>query len=92
MSLTHLFTHCDVQFPDMKHRNSDLPVLKVLSSPRVLVALLTSSLWGYSIGTVEATLSPFLDTELHLSVHQIALAFLVMSVSSVVATPVLGYM
>ena len=46
-------------------------------------------MWGYSIGTVEATLSSFLDTELHLSVQQIALAFLVMSVSLMVGTPLM---
>lgn len=76
----------------MEHTDSDLPVLKILTSPRVLIALLTCTVGAYSIGTVEATLSSFLDTQLQLSVQNIALAFLVMSVCSVVATPVFGWM
>ena len=76
------------QFPDMDHSESDMPVLRLLTSPRVLIALLTCTMGGYSIGTVEATLSSFLDTELNFSIQKIALAFLVMSVCSVVATPV----
>ena len=75
----------------MEHSDSDLPVLKILTSPRVLIALLTCTVGAYSIGTVEATLSSFLDIQLHLSVQKIALAFLVMSVCSVVATPVFGW-
>jgi len=80
------------EFPDMEHSESELPVMKILSIPRVLVALLTCTVGAYSIGTVEATLSQFLEQELSLSVQKIALAFLVMSLCSVVATPVLGWM
>jgi len=80
------------EFPDMEHSHTDMPVFKILTRPRVVIALLTCTVGAYSIGTVEATLSSFLDTQLRLSVQKIALAFLVMSVCSVVATPVFGWM
>ena len=53
----------------------------------MLVALLTCTTGAYSIGTIEATLSQFLEMQLGLSVQKIALAFLVMSLCSVLATP-----
>lgn len=66
--------------------------MKVLSIPRVSIALLTCTVGAYSIGTIEATLSQFLQESLHLSIDRIAVAFLVMSLCSVLATPVLGWM
>ena len=55
------------------------------------MALLTSTVGAYSIGTVEATLSPFLET-LGLPVTKMAVAFLVMSLCSVLATPIFGWL
>jgi len=80
------------EFPDMEHSDAEMPILKVLTMPRVLVSLLTCTVGAYSIGTIEATLSQFLELQLGLGVQKIALAFLVMSLCSVLATPVLGWM
>jgi len=79
------------EFPDMEHGDTDLPVMKILSSPRVLIALATCTIGAYSVGTIEATLSPFLEL-LDLNVKQIAVAFLVMSLCSVLATPLFGWL
>jgi len=79
------------EFPDMEHGDADLPVMKILSSPRVLVALFTCTIGAYSVGTIESTLSPFLEL-LDLNVKQIAVAFLVMSLCSVLATPIFGWL
>ena len=65
------------QFPDMEHSDAEMPILKVLTMPRVLVSLLTCTVGAYSIGTIEATLSQFLELQLGLGVQKIALAFLV---------------
>ena len=73
----------------MKSTEASQPVLSVLSHPRVIIALLTATMGAYSIGTVEATLSPYLE-HMGLDVKLIAIAFLVMSLCSVVATPVFG--
>jgi len=78
-------------FPDMEHGDVDLPVMKILSNPRVLIALATCTTGAYSIGTIESTLSPFLEL-LDLNVKQIAIAFLVMSLCSVLATPIFGWL
>ena len=67
------------QFPDMEHSDSEMPILKILTMPRVLVSLLTCTVGAYSIGTIEATLSQFLELQLDLGVQKIALAFLVSS-------------
>ena len=76
----------------MEHSDSSMPVIKILTIPRVMIALATCTVGAYSIGTIEATLSQFLEVQLDLTVQRIALAFLVMSLCSVVATPVLGWM
>ena len=73
----------------MEHGDVDLPVMKILSNPRVLIALATCTIGAYSVGTIEATLSPFLEL-MDLNVKQIAIAFLVMSLCSVLATPIFG--
>eukprot|EP00092_Neocalanus_flemingeri_P030917 GFUD01033574.1.p1 GENE.GFUD01033574.1~~GFUD01033574.1.p1 ORF type:complete len:505 (-),score=68.91 GFUD01033574.1:56-1570(-) len=78
-------------FPDMEHGDADLPVMKILTNPRVLIALLTCTIGAYSVGTIEATLSPFLEL-MGLNIKQIAVAFLVMSLCSVLATPIFGYL
>lgn len=78
-------------FPDMEHGDVDLPVMKILSNPRVLIALATCTIGAYSVGTIEATLSPFLEL-MDLNVKQIAIAFLVMSLCSVLATPIFGWL
>eukprot|EP00092_Neocalanus_flemingeri_P107350 GFUD01137792.1.p1 GENE.GFUD01137792.1~~GFUD01137792.1.p1 ORF type:complete len:280 (+),score=82.29 GFUD01137792.1:238-1077(+) len=78
------------EFPDMERSEASQPVLSILSHPRVIIALLTATMGAYSIGTVEATLSPFLE-HLGLDVKMIAIAFLVMSFFSVVATPFFGW-
>ena len=75
----------------MSSSESGKPVLTVLCHPRVVVALLTATMGAYSIGTVEATLSPYLE-HMGLNVKLIAIAFLVMSLCSVVATPVFGWL
>ena len=79
------------QFPDMDSGEASQPVLNILSNPRVIIALLTATMGAYSIGTVESTLSPFLE-HMGLDVKLIAIAFLVMSFCSVVATPFFGWM
>jgi len=79
------------EFPDMDHGDTNLPVMKILGSPRVLIALFTCTIGAYSVGTIEATLSPFLEL-LGIHVKQIALAFLVMSFCSVLATPIFGWL
>jgi hypothetical protein len=56
----------------------------------VLLALFTCTVGAYTVGTIEATLSPFLDT-MDISVKLIAVAFLVMSLCSVLATPIFGF-
>ena len=61
----------------MEHSDSEMPILKILTMPRVLVSLLTCTVGAYSIGTIEATLSQFLELQLDLGVQKIALAFLV---------------
>ena len=84
--------------------------LAILSKPTVLIGLATATAGAYSIGTVEATvfpfiifktskyfhiqatLSPFLSTSLDLPITKIALAFLVMSLCSVLATPFFGWL
>ena len=65
----------------MEHGDVDLPVMKILSNPRVLIALATCTIGAYSVGTIEATLSPFLEL-MDLNVKQIAIAFFVMSLCS----------
>ena len=75
----------------MEHGEAGLPVARILSTPRVLVALLTCTVGAYSIGTIEATLSPYLQL-LDLNVKEIAVAFLVMSLCSVLATPLVGWL
>jgi len=82
---------CTSNFPEMEHGEESLPVLKIVSNVRVLIALATCSAGAYSIGTIEATLSPYL-LDLHISVKMIAVAFLVMSLCSVLATPIFGFM
>ena len=65
----------------METGGMDLPMKKVLGNVKVLVALMTCSVGAYTVGTLEATLSPFL-LELEISVKMIAVAFLVMSLCS----------
>lgn len=78
-------------FPDMEHGEASMPVIKLISNTRVLVSLITCTVGAYSIGTLEATLSPFLQQEIDLDVKRIAVCFLIMSICSVVATPVFGW-
>merc|ERR1711935_1131040 len=79
------------EFPDLDHGDSEIAVGNILSNKRVLVALATCTVGAYSVGTIEATLSPFLEL-LDLNVKQIAIAFLVMSLCSVLATPIFGWL
>ena len=65
----------------METGGTDLPMKKVLGNVRVLVALMTCSIGAYTVGTLEATLSPFL-LEMEISVKMIAVAFLAMSLCS----------
>ena len=65
----------------MENGGSNVPTVKVLGNVRVLVALMTCSIGAYTLGTLEATLSPFL-LEMNVDVKMIAVAFLVMSLSS----------
>ena len=55
----------------MEHNESDMPILRIVTTPRVAVALLTCTVGAYSIGTIEATLSQFLEMQLGLSVRAI---------------------
>ena len=76
----------------MKSDEGSQPVLRsVLSNPRVMIALLTTSMGSYSIGTVEATLSPYLE-HLGMEVKLIVVTFLLLSLCSVLGTPVCGWL
>jgi len=79
-------------FPDMEHGEDSMPVMKIFSNYRVLVSLATCTAGAYTIGSLEATLSPFLQQELGLDVKHIAVCFLIMSICSVVATPLFGWL
>ena len=59
----------------MKSEEGSQPVLGVLSQPRVVIALLSATMGAYSIGTIEATLSPYLEL-LNMDVKVIAMTFL----------------
>lgn len=65
--------------------------MDLIRNPRVLIALFSCTIASYAIGTLEATLSMFLES-LDLPIKLIAVAFLVMPVCSVVATPLMGYL
>jgi len=69
-------------FPDMEHGEDSMPVMKIFSNYRVLVSLATCTAGAYTIGSLEATLSPFLQQELGLDVKHIAVCFLIMSICS----------
>ena len=73
----------------MKSEEGSQPVLSVLSQPRVIIALLSATMGAYSIGTIEATLSPYLE-HLSMDVKVIAMTFLTMSLCSVLGTPLCG--
>ena len=73
----------------MKSEEGSQPVLGVLSQPRVVIALLSATMGAYSIGTIEATLSPYLE-HLNMDVKVIAMTFLTMSLCSVLGTPLCG--
>jgi len=79
-------------FPDMEHGEDSMPVMKIFANKRVMVSLATCTIGAYSIGSLEATLSPFLEQELALNVKHIAVCFLIMSICSVVATPFFGWL
>merc|ERR1719481_2025042 len=78
-------------FPELDSGDTDLDVGKILMNKKVLIALGTCTIGAYSVGTVEATLSPFLQT-VGLGVKLMAVEFLVMSLASVVATPTFGWL
>ena len=66
-------------------------VLSFLARPSITGALLTVTIAAYTIGTIEATLATFLRVIPGITVRKIAMVFLVMSLSSVVATPLAGW-
>jgi len=78
-------------FPSMDHGESRIQVLPILKSLHVLISLFSCIITAYTIGTIEATLTTFLQ-DLDISIHMIAIAFLVMSLSSVLATPIFGFL
>ena len=69
-----------------------LGVLTFLAKPAISGALLTATMAAYTIGTIEATLSTFLELIPEMTVKVIAIEFLTMSLSSVLATPLAGWM
>lgn len=82
---------CVTDFPDMDHGDHQREVLPILKNPHVLISLFSCTIGAYTIGTIEATLSTFLE-DLDISIKMIAVAFLVMSLSSVLATPLFGFL
>ena len=62
----------------------------VLSNPRVLAAL-TGTVYGASVeGMLEANLEPFLEYEMNLSITQVGLTFLALSIPYFIASPSWG--
>ena len=62
----------------------------VLSNPRVLAAL-TGTVFGASVeGMLEANLEPFLEYEMNLSITQVGLTFLALSIPYFIASPSWG--
>ena len=66
-------------------------VLSFLARPSISGALLTATMAAYTIGTIEATLATFLGIIPGMTVRGVAMVFLIMSLSSVVATPLAGW-
>lgn len=89
--ISGIFVLCVTEFPDMDHGDSQMEVLPILKNPHVLISLFSCTVGAYTIGTIEATLSTFLE-DLDIKIQMIALAFLVMSLSSVLATPLFGFL
>jgi len=87
------FLVCSVtEMPILERSENSLPVLQFLTKPAICGALFTATVAAYTIGTIEATLSIYLGNMTSFSVKMIAMAFLTMSLSSVLATPVSGWM
>lgn len=78
--------------PVIEKTESTSNVAQFLRKPSILAALLSATIASYTIGTLEATLSTFLGKIPSMSVKMIAMAFLSMSLSSVLATPVSGWL
>ena len=90
--LSGLATYAVTDLPCLEKTEKTSSVIRFLSSLEICGALLTATMAAYTIGTIEATLSPFLETLPSMTVQLIALTFLTMSVSSVLATPVSGWL
>ena len=79
-------------FPTLERTESSVSVFRFLSRLEICGALLTATMAAYCIGTIEATLSTFLENIPSMTVKLIALTFLTMSISSVLATPISGWL
>lgn len=90
--LSGVVTYVLTDLPTLERTESSASVMRFLSRPRITGALLTATMAAYCIGTIEATLSPFLETVPSMTVKLIALTFLTMSISSVLATPLSGWL
>ena len=89
--LSGVTTYAVTDLPGLEKTEQTTSVIRFLSSLEICGALLTATMAAYTIGTIEATLSPFLETLPTMTVQLIALTFLTMSVSSVLATPLSGW-
>ena len=77
--------------PTIEKTESTYSVMKFVTKPAILAALFSATVSAYTIGTLEATLSTFLGKIPSMTVKMIAMTFLTMSLSSVLATPVSGW-
>ena len=87
--LYNIFSHC--QLPKVNRHDNPTAMLPLMRNPRVLISLLTCTIGSYNIGSIEVTLSTFLES-ISLGVELVAVSFLVMSLSIMLITPVNGYL
>ena len=90
--LSGLAVYLVTEMPEIQRSETgSRSVLSFLGRPSISGALLTATMAAYTIGTIEATLATFLGIIPDMTVRRVAIVFLVMSLSSVVATPLAGW-
>ena len=89
--ISGLLVYLVTDMPTIEKSETSLSVLSFISKPAIIAALLTATVSSYTIGTIEATLSTFLSKIPTMTVKMIAMAFLTMSLSSVIGTPISGW-
>ena len=90
--LSGLTVYLVTEMPEIERSETgSRSVFSFLSRPSISGALLTATMAAYTIGTIEATLATFLGIIPDMTVRMVTLVFLVMSLSSVIATPLAGW-